>query len=279
MNVMSMERWNVEGKIALDRRFCVSTWQMEEGRSTSEDYPHSAEDFLIPARLNHILAIQTEQLLGAEPLIVGTMFAKRYSVLVMGLLYAASVYDILLPAAPQDAHFRMTHEAEMVYRLSPAEVMNALPLEDKGARASELFAYASRLLAEHIAPVFIAVANSTGAPPAGMWSLLSINIQNLYLSLLLEEGPADARLREGLLRADLQTLLSPELARGHGAKAGPLAIRGKLFSHPAYTGHDFYVRKHCCLAYRLADEHGYCTTCPKATIAQRIDKLNKEATH
>ena len=91
-------------------------------RSTKESsYPYSAADLMEPSTLAPILAQQSALLGNAEKLVVGTLFAKRFSVFIMGLIAAASLHDTLLSAAPNHVRFRLTQGGAMAYETEIAD--------------------------------------------------------------------------------------------------------------------------------------------------------------
>ncbi|MFB9275427.1 hypothetical protein [Cohnella cellulosilytica] len=253
----------------LRERYAVAVEQAER-------YPYTAAGLLRADSADAVLKLHAAQLGQPADRVVGMLFAKRYSVLIMGVLSALSLFDRMPELRPDKVRFRVTHEAEMEYMLEEADLAaEDLPAagEERARRAQR---HRERLLAEHIGPVFAAVAGRTGIRPGPMWSLLSTNIRNMYERLLHDASLPLSRERKGIVEADRAALLDRSLRVVPGFDRNPLAVRQRTFSHPAYEGPPIFVRSACCLAYHLTENgqsHGYCATCPKATPEERLAKL------
>ncbi|WP_046233840.1 IucA/IucC family C-terminal-domain containing protein [Paenibacillus algorifonticola] len=241
-------------------------------------YPFSSGDLLSPEALKPVLAKQAEQLGHPNSIVTGTLFAKRYSVLVMGLVAAFSLFDCILDIKPDNIRFKLTKEAEMEYQIlqSPIRMLPAEKVELRSIAAAD---FASALFLEHIKPVFAAVSVYTGAKLPHMWSLVSHNLQNLFLRLELQCLTEEAASRRRMLSADRELLLAPLLHTPSAVFENPLALKLRSFSHETRQDESFYLRRHCCLAYRLSldgEAHGNCLTCPKATVQERLAKWAEE---
>jgi len=242
----------------------------------AEIYPYSAADLLRADSADAVLKVQAAQLGQPGERVVGMLFAKRYSVLIMGVLSALSLFDRMPEIRPDKVRFRVTHEAEMAYMLEGASLVAEEAPAAGEERARRAKRHRERLLAEHIGPVFAAVADRTGIRPGPMWSLLSTNIQNMYARLQHDPSLPLSRERREIVEADRAALLDRSLRVVPGFDRNPLAVRLRTFSHPSYEGLPIFLRNACCLAYLLTEDgepHGYCATCPKATPEERLAKL------
>lgn len=277
-------RVETEWRPFLERRYCISATDADADEGKNEatcavqdaGYPYSSAELLQPDSLDAVMRLHAEQLGQPVNRVVGMMFAKRYSVLIMGVLSTMSLYDRMPNVAPDLVRFRVTRHAEMIYRLSAAVASGAgWTAEERDARAEELM---TRLQAEHIGPVYAAVAHRTGARPGTMWSLLSANIQNMYLRMLRQKSLLPAG-RAAIIEADRNRLLDRTRNAVAGFARNPLAVRLQQFRHPAYQGPPVVLRKACCLAYKLQEDghaHGYCATCPSSSAEERIRRLAAE---
>ncbi|NQX47412.1 hypothetical protein HQN87_18935 [Paenibacillus tritici] len=250
-------------KVFLQQHFAVT---VRENRSVA--YPYSTEDLLDEAKLPLILRQQSVQLGEPAGLVVGTLFAKRYSVLIMGLAASISLFDTSLSLLPGALRFRPADRGIMHYEAELA-ASGTVPVHAAEARQACLAGYLEHLL-EHLRQVFAAVSSYTGAKERVMWSLVSHNLHDLYGRLRTDRGLWDSGERGLIISQDYNTLLQPE-------KPDELSMRFRKVEHPKLQGRPFYLRKHCCLAYRIKttpDAEEYCSTCPKLSAEERWDILN-----
>ncbi|MZQ80885.1 hypothetical protein GQF01_01860 [Paenibacillus sp. 5J-6] len=237
-------------------------------RSTKKSsYPYSAADLMEPSTLAPILAQQSALLGNAEKLVVGTLFAKRFSVFIMGLIAAASLHDTLLSAAPNHIRFRLTQGGAMAYEteIADASLLPALCTEERVLLFQD---YVMRLQ-NHVEALFQAVALHTSTNIKVMWTLVSHNLQQLYVRLEADQEQWRTSERLELIRRDRAVLFEP-------LDGNRLGVQLRIFEHPDWHGPRFYLRRHCCLAYQI--DHGtvapdYCTTCPKLTAEDRLQLL------
>lgn len=245
-------------KAFLQQHFTVT---VTENRSIS--FPYSTEDLLDEAKLPLILRQQSYQLGEPSGLVVGTLFAKRYSVLIMGLVASISLFDKPMSLLPGALRFRSTDGGAMRYEAEMA-ASGMFPVNDKKARQACLAEYVEHLL-EHLRQVFQAVSSYTGAKEKVMWSLVSHNLHNLYGRLHTDIGLWDSENRGRVIGQDYIILLQPE-------KPDELSMNFLRYEHPKLQGRPFYLRRHCCLAYRTRigpDAEEYCSTCPKLSPEER----------
>lgn len=231
---------------------------------TESPYPFSVSELLDAKAREAILGLQAYQLGEPESAVVGTLFAKRYSVFCMGLLSAFSLFDLRLSSSPDVVRFRMTTAAAMEYE---TEIMTPviLPTEHMNERKANVAAYSADLQ-QHLEPVFQSVAAHTGANVQVMWSLVSHNLQTMYARVEREPliWQTDERLR--LIRMDRDTIFAPQAGNR-------LALKFRCFQHVSLEQVPFLLRKHCCLAYKLTahgKSEGYCGTCPKLSLEERL---------
>lgn len=232
-----------------------------ENRSNS--FPFSTEDLLDEARLPLIIGQQSVQLGEPAGLVVGTLFAKRYSVLIMGLAASITLFDTPLSLLPGALRFRLT-DAGMMHYEAETTATDKLPVNPSEVRQACLSDYMEHLLA-HLRQVLQAVSEYTGAKEKVMWSLIAHNLHNLYGRLHTDKELWDFEDRGRIIGQDYTTLLQPE-------KPDELSMRFRKVEHPKLQGRPFYLRKHCCLAYRIRigpDAGEYCSTCPKLSPEER----------
>lgn len=231
-------------------------------------YSYSAMNLLEETSLAHILNEQSAQLGNPERTVVGTLFAKRYSVFLMGLLAAASLHDTLLSASPNHVRFNSTQGGAMAYE---TVVIDGYSLPTFPTLERELqFSEYVQLLQTHTRPLFQAVALHTGTNIKVMWSLVSHNLQQLYIRLASDQKHWRTHNRLELIRRDLALLIEP-------FPGNLLAVKLRMFQHPDWHGPQFYVRSYCCLAYQIdtgTAARDYCTTCPKLDPKERIHLLH-----
>jgi len=244
------------------KNFCISLRAPED-----LPYPYAIEELLGKTSHLPILDLQSAQLGDPDSIVVGTLFAKRYSVFIMGLFSVISLFDYQLAASPSIVRFRVTHAAAMAYQTELAD-LNPLSIVDLEQRREQVAAYTKRLL-QQLEQIFQAVSTHTGASIPVMWSLTSNNLQNMYARLLDNQSTTEGRLR--LIAADRDVLFEPR-------SDNLLAMKLKHFQHPHVQGVSFYLRKHCCLAYKIrhegTDAPDYCNTCPKLNLSERLTLLS-----
>ncbi|MEK4853633.1 hypothetical protein NST04_27580 [Paenibacillus sp. FSL H7-0756] len=242
----------------MQQHFAVT---VAEDRNNS--FPYSTEDLLDEARLPLIIGKQSVQLGEPGGIVVGTLFAKRYSVLIMGLAASITLFDTPLSLLPGALRFRLTDAGMMQYEAETAAT-DKWPVNPSEVRQACLSGYMDRLLA-HLRQVLQAVSVYTGAKEKIMWSLIAHNLHNLYERLHTDKGLWDSEERGRIISQDYTTLLQPE-------KPDELSMRFRRYEHPKLRGHSLYLRKHCCLAYRIRigpDAGEYCSTCPKLSPEER----------
>lgn len=231
-------------------------------------FPYSTEDLLDAASLSLIIRQQSVQLGEPPGYVVGTLFAKRYSVLIMGLVASISLFDTPLSLRSGALRFRLTDAGTMRYEAEKA-ASGEFPVNDMTARQARLAGY-QELLLEHLRQVFGAVSGYTGAKEKAMWSLVAHNLHSLYGRLHSHSELWDSEKRGLIISQDYNTLLQPE-------KPDELSMRFRRYEHPQGQSPPFYLRTHCCLAYRIktGPEAGeYCSTCPRLSPEERRLTLN-----
>ncbi|MEK3762383.1 hypothetical protein MKZ07_28770 [Paenibacillus sp. FSL P4-0338] len=242
----------------MQQHFAVT---VAEDRNNS--FPYSTEDLLDAERLPLIIGKQSVQLGEPGGIVVGTLFAKRYSVLIMGLAASITLFDTPLSLLPGALRFRLTDAGMMQYEAETAAT-DKWPANPSEVRQACLAGYMDRLLA-HLRQVLQAVSGYTGAKEKVMWSLIAHNLHNLYGWLLTDRRIWDSEERGRIIGQDYSTLLQPEIRN-------ELSVRFRRYEHPKLQGRPFYLRKHCCLAYRIRigpDAGEYCSTCPKLSPEER----------
>lgn len=252
----------------LEKHFAVSIQQPGEPL-----YAFSSSDLMSSDGRQRIIGLQSRQLGDPGMVVVGTLFAKRYSVFCMGIVSALSLYDNMVDMHLERVRFKVTERAEMEYQI----IWDGNPIKtfDKLIRNQEAVDYLFHFFSLHIGPVFTVISDYTGASLSHMWSLVSNNLQNLFLRMESDEIRF-TKDRLQIVASDREMLLDHTKWKASGYSSNPLAIRLKLYEHPEYSGEPFYLRKHCCLAYKVRHEgesHGYCNTCPRDDADERNEKI------
>lgn len=248
------------------QQFFVTTIRVD---CDDSKYPFRVKDLLNEEKRNLILREQAMQqglqLGGKGSVAVGTLFAKRYSVFVMSVISAFSLYDTILSIADDDVRFELNGAGGMRYetRLKSSFLEGGDPVQ----RRSESGLLKKRMLL-HLEPVLRAVAASTGASDKVMWSQVAHNVQQLYERMINDQSiwKTDQRLEQ--IKED-QSLWFDE----QNENAFTFAMKLNRFDHPEWQGPPFLIRRYCCLAYQVGDgshTHGYCNSCPKLDSDSRL---------
>jgi len=243
-------------------------------RATCDDskYLFRVKDLLNEEKRNLILREQAMQqglqLGGRGSAAVGTLFAKRYSVFVMSVISAFSLYDTILSIADDDVRFELNGAGGMRYET----LLERTSLEggDPVQRRSESGLLKRRMLL-HLEPVLRAVAVATGASDKVMWSLVAHNVQQLYARMINDQSiwKTDERLEQ--IKEDQSIWLDEQ-----NENAFTFAFELHRFDHPKWHGPPLLIRRYCCLAYQVGDgshTHGYCNSCPKLDSESRLNNI------
>ncbi|WP_339241048.1 hypothetical protein MKX40_09595 [Paenibacillus sp. FSL R5-0517] len=238
-------------------------------------YPFRVKDLLDEEKRDLILREQAMQqglqLDGKGSVAVGTLFAKRYSVLVMAVISAFSLYDTTLSMADDDIRFALNGSGGMRYETLLEKTFLAGP--DPVQRRSESTLLKKRMLL-HMIPVLRAVAISTGASDKVMWSLVAHNVQQLYERMINDQRIWKTDQRLAQIKEDQSIWLDEQ-----NENAFTFAMELNHFDHPEWQGAPFLIRRYCCLAYQVGDgshTHGYCNSCPKLDSESRLHNLLQE---
>ncbi len=194
--------------------------------------------------VSSLLRYQQEQMENCHPVVAGTLFAKRYSVLFMGLLDAFNRFDCLVIPRLNSGGIRCIEDGCMEFVIHEYDVFSS----QDGRDANEAWV---RWLASHLTPLLTKVSDETKAKLSHMYSLISHNLFQVDLQMHQSEPEHTDEYRQ-----NLHTLIDD------GVKsANPLNMTFKLIDNGTES---YYVRKHCCLAYvkQNRDRSSCCGTCP-----------------
>ncbi|MGD6803797.1 hypothetical protein FZC79_14710 [Rossellomorea vietnamensis] len=203
-----------------------------------------------PVRLKKMLDTQTSQMDNCKPVITGTIFGKRYSVLAMAFIDLYISRGILLDLAPKNVRIVLRENGGMRYEVTPDALYDAQQLSLEQQRT-----IAASFIQEHLLPLFGAIAKETGSQESHMHSLVTHNF--FQVSMKIEDAVPE---KKELLKETLDFLLSIYEVR---KKSGELYEHVyRLYSDP--SGEKSYVRNHCCLSYLLhkGNKEKCCGTCP-----------------
>jgi len=230
-------------------------------------YPFSILDLLEESTRLPLIEQQSAQLGHPDHIVVGTLFAKRYAVFSTGIILAMSQYDYPLEGFVEHVRFRITNKAAMQYQteLIASALLPVLNLEERRIKVMD-----NRIrLQGHLQLIFQAVSQQTGVSLKVMWSLVSHHLQQGYARLTADSSLWQTEKRLMLIMADRDTLLEKRSDNLFVCKLSE-------FQHPEWQGQPFYLRRHCCMAYKLSiEDHGYCQTCPKLSVEDRLLLLSK----
>ncbi|WYP27525.1 (2Fe-2S)-binding protein [Alkalihalobacillus sp. FSL W8-0930] len=227
------------------------------------EYPYTLSDYFDPAKRKEILDTQSSLLNTPPAIVVGSLFAKRFSVFVTAALMSVSLYDLKLPIQPSSTLFNIIRQAQFTYRMNESDV-KPLTYKSLSDRDHLVNSFLQDFIVQ-VERIIKAVSSHTGCKTTIMWSLIWHNVLNYYLNV-------KTRYSNELSFDKLNILLHDE-KRLHESLFIPNQF--KRFTLYKYSDKEtFYLRKHCCLAFKLSAGHGYCATCPKLTESER-DKLLK----
>ncbi|MEY8744768.1 hypothetical protein AB9M62_36325 [Bacillales bacterium AN1005] len=242
-----------------------SSWETSE-------YSFTVKDLLDEERRKSFLREQATQqglkLGGTGSVAVGTLFAKRYSVWVMAVVSAFSLYDTLLRIEDNVVRVELTGSGRMRYESQLEQVTVAYA--DIAKRKSQLSLLKGRMQL-HLETIFKGVATDTGASEKVMWALIAHNVQQLYAQMIHDEGIWKTAERLTRIQEDRSVWLAPQ-----GDTESPFASKLKCFEHPKWQGQPLLIRRYCCLAYQVGSgshAHGYCNSCPKLDSESRMRNL------
>lgn len=235
----------------------------------------------------------------------GVMAAKVYGSFPVGVVFAASVFDLALPTdlSTVGVRFGAGHGLRFVL---PRSELDAAPLlatrgsestVDEGRTGHEAQAggapafgdHMASLFEEHVQPVFEAIHLTTGADLRSMWSLLATNIKTMFLRVQMEPYRTHLELSQSRLE-QLERDEAYIFAHGNAGpfsrrERNPLVQPTRRFTPPPELGEAMYLRTKCCLRYRIRvnGEHvPYCASCPKITDRERLEvlrRLQSDTTH
>ncbi|GAS80754.1 (2Fe-2S)-binding protein [Paenibacillus amylolyticus] len=243
-------------------------------RANCDDFKYAfrVKDLLDEEKRDSILHEQAMQqglqLDGKGSVAVGTLFAKRYSVLVMAVISAFSLYDIPLSMADDDVRFELNGAGGMRYETRLERI--SLVGEEFVQRRSESILLKKKMLL-HLEPVLRAVADGTGASYNVMWTLVAHNVQQLYVRMVNDQRIWKTDQRLAQIQEDQCIWLDEE-----NENEFTFAMKLNRFDHPEWQGTPVLIRRYCCLAYQVGDgshSHGYCNSCPKLDSESRLHHL------
>ena len=246
--------------------------------------PHlRSSPILVPARrlcrpdgIRELLRRQPPDMVHKEQESVsGVMAAKLYGGFPVGVIFAASVFDIALPTDLSKIKVQLGGDHGFRFQLPVSAVHGAPHLET--AREDRFAAHLAALFQDHVAPIFEALHATSNADRRSMWSLLSTNIKTLYLRGRMEPYRTRLQLTDHRL-AQLKTDEDRIFTHGSAGpfpnwRRNPLVQPTRLFTPPPGLGEPTYLRTKCCLRYRIRvnGEHvPYCVNCPKISDQERL---------
>ncbi|PZT52786.1 (2Fe-2S)-binding protein [Paenibacillus silvae] len=260
---------------ALEQAFATRVRRLDE----LPGYSFCSKDLLHEGTREAILHEQATQqgleLGGAGSTAVGTLFAKRYSVMIMAVISAFTMYDALLHIEEGGVRIELNGAGGMWYETWLERYVGV----DAGANKAADFVHREkevRLLRErlhlHLHRVFQSVADATGASVKVMNSLVAHNVQQLAAHILHDPSIYRNEQRLVLVKHDMNIWLEQQKENIFGSTF-------QCFEH--FNGNDapLLIRRYCCLAYKIGDghhAHSYCNSCPKLDSESRLRQwINK----
>ncbi|WP_154886665.1 (2Fe-2S)-binding protein [Paenibacillus polysaccharolyticus] len=255
------------------------------GADDSSTYVFAAGDLLHDEKRDLILHQQAiQQGLdqgGTGSVAVGTLFAKRYSVWVMAVISACSLYDTVLNIEDNVVRFVLNGTGGMRYETRLERSLdngsglgigaNVAPTSEVLAqRRTEISMLRDRLQL-HLGRIFQSVAAATGASIRVMNELVAHNVQQLFTQAIEDHAIWKTDKRLELIKHDAHVWLEE-------STDNTFFTRLQRFEHPEWQGPQLLIRRYCCLAYQVgsgSSAHGYCNTCPKLDSESRWRMLLK----
>ncbi len=241
----------------LREHFAILLAETNEAEEILQTFPYAAEDLLDADKLRLLLERQAEQLGGVSPDVAGTLFAKRYSVLIAGMFAAYTLGGTMFPVEPSAVRIRPIGGGVMAYAVFKES------LRPRGEQSD-----ASRYIAQietHSRAVLEAVSAATGANGKVLRSLVVHQVHTLYACL-------EAELRqEPSLETDKAERIRADHAAVKGRPGDWFHARLRPIGADA-EGQPLLLRPYCCQAYRTSGSghaEEYCPTCPKSEGARR----------
>lgn len=241
----------------LREHFAILLAETNEAEEILQTFPYAAADLLDADKLRLLLKHQAEQLGGVSLEIAGTLFSKRYSVLIAGMFAAYTLGGTMFPAEPSAVRIRPIGGGVMAY----AVLKESLRPRGEQSDASD---YAKQIETQSRA-VLEAVSTATGANGKVLRSLVVHQVHTLYACLEAE------LLREPSLRTDQAERIRADHAAVQGRSGDWFHARLRPIGADA-EGQPLLLRPYCCQAYRTsvsghADD--YCPTCPKSEASRK----------
>ncbi|KAA8784373.1 (2Fe-2S)-binding protein [Paenibacillus amylolyticus] len=249
------------------------------GADESSTYAFAVGDLLHDEKRDLILHQQAiQQGLdqdGTGSVAVGTLFAKRYSVWVMAVISACSLYDTLLNIEDDVVRFELNGTGGMRYETRLERSLdngsglgigaNVAPTSEVLAQRRTEISMLRDSLQLHLGRIFQSVAAATGANLRVMNALVAHNVQQLLTRLIEDQAIWKTDKRLQLIKDDVQVWLEESTNNS-------FFTRFQRFEHPEWQGPPLLIRRYCCLAYQVgsgSSAHGYCNTCPKLDSESR----------
>lgn len=230
---------------------------------TVDTFPYAVSDLLDPVTLRYILAFQSQQLGDVTMNVAGTMFAKRYSVLIAGMFAAYTLYDFPISADPSDIRIRLGQGGMMAHRVQPErprpDRTDGVEVREHSSNRRARFAAYTQRIEEQLAAVFEAVNQVSGVHKQVLHSFVLHQVHMMYARLEAEAGQPEFQ------PADRMTMISDDYrALNHMNNTGFRATFHQIEGGPSDP--PLLMRRYCCQAYRTSiggKPHGYCESCPK----------------
>ncbi|PYZ96390.1 hypothetical protein CR205_11740 [Alteribacter lacisalsi] len=175
--------------------------------------------------------------------VTGTIFGKRYAALVRGL-FTAGVYGWSIDASPEQTVMLVKDKAKLAFMLDRSSAVPSASLTHEETEARIV-----RFISGHLDPLFYQIAEATGAKRTHMHSLVAHSLyQTAHKLRASDNGKKEA----------IGRMLDLFLIEG-----SPLSFHFQLSPDGEY-----YIRKHCCLAYLLkgGSKDNCCGTCPHINL-------------
>lgn len=236
----------------LREHFAILLVEKNDAEEIMQAFPYAAEDLLDVDKLRRLLEQQAEQLGGVSPDIAGTLFAKRYSVLIAGMFAAYTLYGKVFPVEPSAVRIRHVGGGVMAYAVFGESLRPRSEQSDPSDYAGQI--------ETHIRAVLEAVSAASGASDKVLRSLVVHQVHTLYACLEAE------LLQESALRTERAERIRADHAAVKGRSGDWFYGRFRPIGEDA-VGLPLLLRPYCCQAYRTSgSEHteAYCPTCPKS---------------
>ncbi|WP_110113811.1 (2Fe-2S)-binding protein [Bacillus sp. CGMCC 1.16541] len=208
---------------------------------------------------SHLQFVQ-QQIEAPDFKVAASIFAKRYSFVVLVFLYSFSVLHKKININREHISLETTDMNDRLWL--PSIYLDSYEVEEVNEtnRVQKREELLQELFAQHIDKIWIEARKISKVSKLILWENASVYVMWMYEMLLNE--PALESIKERI-QADFSYLYEEENGSLFGAyHQNPLSRYNKPKQFVESLQVDVRVRKTCCFSYQTAAKNQYCTTCP-----------------